>query len=69
MHFSLADITVRAAVPGGILSWYNIYGAPINKIGEVTNAMDNNPEIASTWKGRILMQISCEDALNPEMKC
>jgi hypothetical protein len=30
--------------------------------------MNENPEIASTWKGRILMHISSEDTKNPEIK-
>lgn len=68
MHFSLADLTVKAAAPGGIVQWYNIYGAPINKMGDISTAMNHNPELASTWKGRLLMNIQCEDALNPEMK-
>ena len=30
--------------------------------------MNNFPETASTWKGRILMHISSYDDKNPEMK-
>jgi hypothetical protein len=30
--------------------------------------MNDFPELASTWKGRILMHISSEDTKNPEMK-
>jgi hypothetical protein len=29
--------------------------------------MNDNPEFASTWKGRVLMHISCETSLQPEM--
>jgi hypothetical protein len=30
--------------------------------------MNNNPEFASTWKGRILVHYSAEDTKDPEMK-
>ena len=38
--------------------WANIYGAPLNqKKNEYYIQMSENPEMASMWKGRILMQI------------
>ena len=37
--------------------WQNIYGAPENNNKESTKQMNQNPELASRWKGRILMQI------------
>ena len=30
--------------------------------------MNNNPDFASTWKGRILMHVECDDAEQPEMR-
>jgi hypothetical protein len=39
----------------GLFFWKNIYGAPLDKSGENTDKMNANPELASTWKGRILM--------------
>lgn len=30
--------------------------------------MNNYPEFASSWNGRMLLHISCVDAKNPEMK-
>jgi len=36
-------------------NWINIYGAPVGYSGENTNKMNNNPEYASTWKGRVLV--------------
>jgi hypothetical protein len=30
--------------------------------------MKNNPELASTWKGRVLVEYFAEDTKNPEMK-
>lgn len=35
--------------------WKNIYGSPLGVSGDNTAMMNANPEIASTWKGRILM--------------
>jgi hypothetical protein len=37
--------------------WQNIYGAPVNNDKKITQEMNANPEIASNWKGRVLMQI------------
>lgn len=45
--------------------WKNVYGAPLGKSGENTNLMNNNPEIASTWKGRILMEVVSEKTEKP----
>jgi hypothetical protein len=39
----------------GTFFWKNIYGAPVGKSGENSNRMNANPDLASTWKGRILM--------------
>lgn len=30
--------------------------------------MNENPELASNWKGRILMQVSCEETEKPIVK-
>ena len=37
--------------------WQNIYGAPVNNDKEITKEMNKNPEIASRWKGRVLIAI------------
>jgi len=54
--------------------WKNIYGSPIST--SIINGqnkthkklMDENPELASSWKGRILMQIECYQTEKPEAK-
>lgn len=43
----------------GRIMWKNIYGAPTGVSGKNTNLMNRNPELASTWKGRVLMQCEC----------
>lgn len=45
--------------------WINLYGAPVGRSGSNTNKMNENPENASTWKGRILVEYWCEDYKYP----
>lgn len=52
----------------GTFFWKNIYGSPLGKSGENTDRMNNNPELASTWKGRILMQVVAEKTEKPNIK-
>jgi hypothetical protein len=53
----------------GLYFWKNIYGSPMNQSKSDSKvAMNENPEIASNWKGRVLMQISCEETDKPEAK-
>ena len=48
--------------------WTNLYGSPLGCSGANTNLMNDNPEMASTWKGRLLMHFSSFDTKHPEMK-
>lgn len=50
------------------MTWLNLYGSPLGCSGDNTDKMNEFPELASTWKGRILMHISAADTKNPEMK-
>ena len=47
------------------MKWINLYGAPVGRSGSNTDKMNNNPECASTWKGRILVEYHCEDFKYP----
>lgn len=67
MFFSLKNMITEAG-EGGFLKWFNLYGSPLGCSGANTKKMNLFPEFASTWKGRILMHISCVDTKNPEMK-
>jgi hypothetical protein len=67
MNFSLKKLIADSGTEG-ILSWHNLYGSPLGCSGENTDRMNDFPELASTWKGRILMHISSFDIKNPEMK-
>lgn len=51
----------------GQFFWKNIYGSPLNVQGETKKAMNENPDIASTWKGRMLIQITAEETEKPEI--
>jgi hypothetical protein len=65
MIFNIKDI---CSIPGGEYNWINIYGSPLGRSGANCNKMNNNPEFASTWKGRVLVHYSAEDVKNPELK-
>jgi hypothetical protein len=57
--FDLKDIVPDPnGVPGrfnGSYDWKNIYGAPLDCSGKNTDKMNLNPELASFWKGRVLV--------------
>lgn len=46
--------------------WENIYGAPPDTSGDVADMMNDNPEMASHWRGRMLLQIWCEEDDKPK---
>lgn len=65
MIFSIKEIVKE---PGAKFKWLNLFGAPLDCSGDNTKRMNNNPELASTWKGRLLVQFYSEDTKHPEMK-
>lgn len=67
MYFSLKKI-INHPDPEGILLWKNLYGSPLGVSGSHSKQMNEEPENASTWKGRILMHLSSVDTKNPEQK-
>ena len=69
MAFELYEILQTAKDTGeSPWIWKSIYGPPIGVSGKHTNEMKRTPEIASSWNGRVLMQIVCEEADTPKMK-
>lgn len=51
------------------LRWLNIYGAPTSTLSNATKVeMNNNPELASQWKGRILVYFNVERTKSPEAR-
>ena len=68
-----AEIEKAASKPNeyynGKLVWKNVYGAPLGQSGSKhKTAMNENPEFASTWKGRILFQCIAEKTDKPVCK-
>lgn len=47
------------------LRYFDIYGSPFNDDSKYCTLMNNNAEIGSAWKGRILMKITTSDSDNP----
>jgi len=53
----------------GKFFWKNIYGSPLNQSNsDFKKDMNENPELASNWKGRVLMQIECYETEKPVAK-
>lgn len=48
--------------------WEDIYGAPKGVSGSNTVLMNHDPDVASTWKGRILTQVVAEKTEEPQMQ-
>ena len=49
--------------------WKNIYGSPLNQSNsQAKRDMNENPELASNWKGRVLMSIECTETEKPLCK-
>ena len=50
----------------GFFFWKNIYGAPLKCDNKTADLMNDNPEIGSLFKGRILMQCFAHKCPNPK---
>lgn len=48
--------------------YLHIYGAPLNKQGKYTDKMNENGEIGSLWKGRVLIKIDYEKTDHPKAR-
>lgn len=55
MYFSLKKLIAEGAVENGKFFWHNMYGAPEGYMGKTCDLMNEQPELGSAWKGRILM--------------
>ena len=69
MSFQIHEI-IKKAKTTKTSPWYwkDIYGAALGVTGKHTEEMNLIPEIASTWRGRVLMQVAIEKSDKPEMK-
>lgn len=65
MMFSVKSMLSTGAKPGGYFIWKNLYGSPKDNTGPVADAMNQNPDIASDWKGQVLIHISAVETDKP----
>lgn len=49
--------------------WINLFGAPVDRSGDNSKKMNNDPATASNWKGRILVEYWAEDYKYPVFNC
>ncbi len=70
IFFNLKEIVHNALKNNfeDVIFWKNIYGSPLGTHGGQTLIMNNNPELGSTWKGRVLMQVHVEKTEKPIIK-
>lgn len=54
---SAEDYENSRSLKNGRFFWKNVYGAPLDKTNKAAENMNENPELGSFWKGRILMQV------------
>lgn len=48
-------------------TWKSFYGSPLNQSGsDAKTEMNRNPDMASTWKGRVLVQTVVEECEKPK---
>lgn len=48
-------------------SWKSFYGSPLNQSNsKAKEEMNRNPEVASNWKGRVLVQTIVEQCEKPK---
>lgn len=63
---SLKDIVTNHSTEKGTLVWKQLYGAPVAGTGAAADAMNAQPELASDWKGRVLLHLQACEAQYPE---
>ena len=69
VSFDVVDIIKQSQKnDGSDWLWKDIYGSALGVSGKSTDEMNKVPEIASHWKGRILMNVVAEKTDKPEMK-
>lgn len=63
---SYKDI-IKNCTGAGKLFWKNIYGSPLGIVkGPIKAFMNNNPDSATLWKGRVLMHVRAFETKAPE---
>jgi len=62
------DYEKAVTCKNGRFFWKNVYGAPLDKSNKTAEMMNENPELGSLWKGRILMQVFALKTEHPVYK-
>jgi hypothetical protein len=65
IHFNVKEVIEKY---NGKMNWKNVYGCPEGVSGHNSDKMNANPEIASWWKGRVLVQCLAEKTEKPLLK-
>lgn len=63
---SAKQLITDGAKPGGFYIWRSLNGSPAENTNEAADEMNENPEIASDWKGMVLLHISAEENDKPK---
>lgn len=63
--FSVKQLLAEGGKPGGFFVWKDLYGSPKDNSGAEADSMNENPELASDWKGSILLHISAQENDKP----
>ena len=63
---STKKLIAAGSQEGGFYSWCSLYGSPAENTGSEADAMNENPEIASVWKGMVLMHFAAEETDKPK---
>ena len=66
MILSVKKLLADGAQPGGFFTWCNLYGSPAENTGVESDAMNENPDIASKWKGMVLLHIEASENDKPK---
>lgn len=52
-----------------VTKWFNVFGAPLGQSdSKARTQMNENPDFATTFKGRVLMQIEAQKSDKPVQK-
>jgi len=69
IKFNLKDILECKHDEKGKYFWMNVYGSPMNQSDSAAKKhMNNHPDDASNWKGRVLLNIEVEETEKPIAK-
>lgn len=64
--FSAKQLIADGSKPGGFFIWKSLYGSPADNTNDAAEDMNENPEIASDWKGMVLFHISAVENDKPK---